>query len=64
MDIIQGKQLADPLVGEPVQVDILLDIADSYRCYLTNLASSANGELSIQDHLWLDSWRRDSQHTQ
>ncbi len=45
MDFIQGKQLADPLMGEPVQVDLLLDIADSYRCYLTNMASSANGEL-------------------
>ena len=45
MDFIQGKQLADPLMGESGQVDLLLDIADSYRCYLTNMASSANGEL-------------------
>ena len=45
MDFIHGKQLADLLVGESGQVDLLLDIADSYHCYLTNMASSANGEL-------------------
>ncbi len=45
MDFIQGKQLADRLMGEPGQVDLLLDIADSYRCYLINMASSASGEL-------------------
>ena len=32
-------------MGESGQVDLLLDIADSYHCYLTNMASSANGEL-------------------
>ncbi len=42
---IQGKQLADRLMGESGQVDLLLDIADSYRCYLINMASSASGEL-------------------
>ena len=44
MDFIQGQQLADPLMVESGQVDLLLDIADCYRCYLTNMASSANGE--------------------
>ena len=46
MDFIQEKQLADPLTGESGQVDMLLDIADSYRCYLTNMARTVNSKRS------------------
>ena len=52
MDFIKGKQLADPLMGESGQVDLLLDIADSYRCYLTNMASSTNGELKAFESIF------------
>ena len=42
MNFIQEKQLAD---SESGQGDLLLYIADSYCCYLTDMASSANSEL-------------------
>ena len=32
-------------MGDSGQVDLLLDIANSYHCYLNNLASSTNSEL-------------------
>ena len=52
MKFLEGKQLADPYLGQAGRVDLLLSILDSFECFLDGTAFSEDRKLRAQETIF------------